>query len=84
MASGFVRCSDCNKLLLSELHSSTDNIVTVISWNHSCLGLENIFSFLVHISFRIFNPYQCTREDNRPCLLFTLKYMAHNIFKFAV
>lgn len=84
MASDFVRCSDCNRSRLSELHSSTDYIATVISWNHPRLGRENIFSFPIHVSFGIFDPYQCTREDNRPRLLFTLEYVAHNIFEFAI
>ncbi len=84
MASDFVRCSDCNRSRLNELHSSTNYIATVISWNQLRLGCFNFFSFPVHIPFRILDPYQCTREDNRSRLLFTLGYVAHNIFEFAV
>lgn len=84
MASDFVRCSDCNRSRLNELHSRTNYIATVISWDHPRLGCVNIFFFPVHISFGIFDPYQYTREDNRPRLLFSLEYVAHNIFEFAV
>jgi len=84
MASDSVRCSDCNRSRLSELHSSTDYITTVITWNLLRLRCVDVCSFPAHFSCGISDPYQCTREGYRPRFRFALEYVAYDILEFAI